>query len=167
MDPFLRITIGDQTLKTETAENQGKTPIWKSHLSFKLTSDQVAHITDLYILIEALDEDSATKSNFLGSTKIRASQLKLNAEAVNTITLADAKGQSVGTIDLKADLSQPSQADKRNSLIGDPISRSTNVPSQSSPSQPDSTLALRPLSGKFLKDIETFSQDGSFPPYNY
>lgn len=40
MDPYCKITVGNTTLKTHTANDAGKNPTWMDSLSFKLNGNE-------------------------------------------------------------------------------------------------------------------------------
>jgi len=148
MDPFIKITLGNELQKTETASNQGKTPVWKNPLKFRLTSQQLSQPDSVVFNIEAFDEDSKNKENFLGSTTYKLSQVKSRPNEITIIQLMDKKNKLAGTIDVEFE------------MVNDNMMTSTNY----DPSKPAylqrnfqkhvvGTVVIRPTTGRFETNI--------------
>jgi len=104
MDPFIKVTLGSEVQKTETAFNQGKTPVWKNPLKFRLSNQQLSQPDTVVFNIEAFDEDSKNKENFLGSTTYKLSQIKTRPGEITTIQLMDKKNKLAGTIEVEFEM---------------------------------------------------------------
>jgi Ca2+-dependent lipid-binding protein len=104
MDPFIKVTLDGEIQKTETALNQGKTPVWKNPLKFRLSDRQLSQPDTVIFNIEAFDEDSKTKENFLGSCAYKLSQIKGRPGEIITIQLNDKKNKIAGTIEVEFEL---------------------------------------------------------------
>lgn len=104
MDPLVKVTIGSETQRTETAMNAGKNATWKTPLNFKLSNQQVYYPDTVSITFEALDEDGKNKFEFLGSNVMKLSNAKLRPGEVTTIQLLDKKGKNAGMLEVEFEI---------------------------------------------------------------
>lgn len=104
MDPMVKVTIGGDSQKTQTAYNTGKNPTWKDVLTFRLSSQQVTFPEQVVVTFEAFDEDGKNKFELLGSAVMKLSQAKTRPGDINTIQLLDKRNKPVGTIDVEFEL---------------------------------------------------------------
>ena len=58
MDPYVILSIGNQTYKTHTSNDSGKNPTWTDSLSFKINGEN-----SLYMKL--YDKDWGTKDDFI------------------------------------------------------------------------------------------------------
>jgi len=99
MDPLLMITIGTERHQTEVAKKQGKTPAWKSTLTYELTDEQVNDPEKVRVEVEAFDEDP-NELEFIGRKAVTLKDIEPSFGKVYTIELFDGRNRSVGTVDI-------------------------------------------------------------------
>ena len=63
MDPYCKITIGNQTKKTNTHMNGAKNPQWNENLYFFVNNDDM-------IQIEIFESKALSKEDIIGETSI-------------------------------------------------------------------------------------------------
>lgn len=138
MDPFIKVTVGNDATsaqKTDVAQGQGKTPVWKKVLQFNLNQTQYNNLDNLPVLFEAYDED-VTSDEYIGRISVKLSQVKLKVGEVNTLTMTDNKNANVGTIDVEFEFKQG--AAPTSTKAGSPQKRNVI-----------GTLIVKPGQGKF------------------
>lgn len=129
MDPFIRITIGSEVLQTETAQNQGKNPVWKTPLNFKLTTAHYNQPDMVAILFEAFDED-VTTNEFIGKATVKLSQIRSKPNESTTIELFDNRNKPVGTIDVQFEVVQPTKVAGQEKVVRKAIGTIVVKPTQ-------------------------------------
>jgi len=104
-DPFIKVSIGTESQKTEVAHSAGKTPTWKAILNFKLTQQQYQNPDNVIINFEAFDDEGTKAARPLGSGTIKLSQVNndLARNQNSRIDLFDNKKKSAGSIEVKFD----------------------------------------------------------------
>lgn len=114
MDPFVRITVGKEVLRTETAYGQSKNPVWKTHLSFKLTPQQIEQPNTVTILLETFDEDPGS-NEFIGSANYKLSDVANRSSEAMTVPIFDKKNKSVGSLEVEFEVKLSSQMQEKTS----------------------------------------------------
>lgn len=72
MDPFVRLTLGNQKFETTVAINQGKQPQWNQ--KFTITPQNIDEI-----LFEAFDKDvGVAQPKFIGFAAMKISEIRKN-----------------------------------------------------------------------------------------
>jgi len=99
MDPLVMVHIGNQKKQTETAKKQGKTPVWKTSLTFELTEEQITNPAAVGINFEAYDEDPG-ELEYIGRKIVTLEELEPSFGKPIEMELFDNKNKSVGTINV-------------------------------------------------------------------
>ena len=69
MDPYAKVTIGGNTYKTGTANDQGKNPNWQDTFTFRVQGQ--ANMMDVYVF----DKDDGSNDDFIGEAHIPLSDV--------------------------------------------------------------------------------------------
>jgi len=186
MDPLLMITIGTERHQTEVAKKQGKTPVWKSTLTYELTDEQVNNPEKIRVEVEAFDEDP-NELEFIGRMAVTLKDLEPSFGKVYTMELFDGRNRSVGTVDIifnyheavgagsqspaqnlyqsqtqqsfqSVSPTNTNQPRKLKSSFKPETQTSQKVTHMSSIRQVQYQLVISPKSGKFLKNYDTFGK---------
>ena len=94
MDPYCKVTIKGQVLKTRTHNNAGKNPIWNQVLKFKIQPGR-----DDELQLAVYDEDM-TKDDLVGESTYFLDEVVRKGRVVENITIAY-KGRSSGLVTLE------------------------------------------------------------------
>lgn len=71
MDPYVKVSIGNQSERTKTHLNGGKKPRWEQTLKFKIVGS-----TDEEIKIQVFDEESVKSDDLVGETSFFMDDIK-------------------------------------------------------------------------------------------
>ena len=91
MDPYVKVTLGAQTFKTRTANNQPVNPKWGDALEFRVTSEKEASVS-------LWDKDTGSRDDFLGETKIPITPVILSKEPVSDWFPINRKDKCTGRV---------------------------------------------------------------------
>jgi Ca2+-dependent lipid-binding protein len=90
MDPYAKITVGQNTQQTRTANDMGKRPAWSDSLTFNIRGDQSMHIA-------LWDKDYGSKDDYICETNINLTEIFQRRTFNNQFPL-QRKGKSAGQI---------------------------------------------------------------------
>lgn len=90
MDPFVKITIGSQSMQTKTHNSGGKTPRWEETLKFKLQGNEEE------LKLAVFDEDM-TKNDLVGDTIYFLDEIKSRGKYSEAVKIAY-KGKEAGVV---------------------------------------------------------------------
>lgn len=153
-DPFVKVSVGTESQKTEVAHNAGKNPTWKATLSFKLTQQQYQNSDNVLINFETFDDEGTKAARALGSGTIKLSQVQMDINNPNRpqstrIPLYDNKKKEIGSIEVRFDFQN---------YVSSGTMQSGGFASQQTMGRglrhSKGTLIVKPLSGRFDSGVQ-------------
>ena len=95
MDPYAVLKIGYETLKTRTANDMGKTPVWNEVFEVQLRGEDSIQFT-------LWDKDIGSKDDYIGDGAITLSDLMHNRHVERWFPVMR-KGKNIGNIQITLD----------------------------------------------------------------
>ena len=80
MDPYAKITVGQSTQTTRTANDMGKNPVWQDTMTFNVNGDQQMHIA-------LWDKDFGSADDYICETSISLAEVYQRRNWTNSFPL--------------------------------------------------------------------------------
>ena len=90
MDPYVKVTVGSNTLQSKPAKDQGKTPSWQDILNFRVAGEQS-------VFVSCFDHDSMSAHEFLGECTIQLQDIFIRRNMAQWYELKK-NGETTGQI---------------------------------------------------------------------
>jgi len=91
MDPYCKVSMGQQFKRTAVCQDGGKTPGWKDELSFRHTNEDI-------ITVEVWDKDVASNDDLVGTGTIAFSTITQKGNKLNEWVNLSYKGKNAGQV---------------------------------------------------------------------